>query len=680
MKNRLVITMGMTWQVVPELLGFTNSDLPYYDNHSKKKLISKLRKEHKIKSIDEVWVVTTGGDRTQASVNALNSWSELYPNLKIKVFRLLKVDELATVEECQFMADYIYRVVLHASENCENLYLSLAGGRKTMSAEMQKAGSLFGCSAMLHVVDRNMNLDTRKALNASKFNEALPKHLIDNVMPLVTFGKMAKDTVLDVGEKIVAEYFPLNENGELLDNLYVEIHHRLKTAKSLLYNYSQELTGGKQSSNFRALYSLPPNIIEKLKNKSINIDLVRNFPKAELHCHFGGIVNAEELVEIALSNKKKVEEIILSNSKFKEWLDKIEQFVTEKNLSGLKAFIPDVKLIRNSVFKEIKEPFVVSGFLIQFQNNRELLDKFIFGNYTSKASYKSIGIRSYEKLGDLQGSGVLQSENSIKKASQILINQCESHNVKYIEVRCSPINYTRGGLSAEKVVEIMMKEFEKSSTYFNILFIASRHGKMSNIHKHIELAEEMLKKNDNFQRFFAGFDLAGAEGARSPSELRTVFLPLMEKCSSITIHAGETQSVDSIWQAVYHLNADRIGHGLTLIDDFNLMEKFKDKKITLEMCPSSNDQIIGFKKNYPLKYYLDNGVKVTVNTDNPGISRTDFSNEYIKAGELTDGGLSVWNTLQIIRNSFKASFLSFDKKQELLLDAEREIVNLIMEM
>jgi adenosine deaminase len=184
-----------------------------------------------------------------------------------------------------------------------------------------------------------------------------------------------------------------------------------------------------------------------------------------------------------------------------------------------------------------------------------------------------------------------------------------------------------------------------------------------------------------------GFDLAGDEASRSPSQVRQAFLPVMERCLHLTIHAGETLPAQSVWEAVYHLSAERIGHGLSLIDDPLLMNRFKNSGIGIEMCPSSNAQIIGFKDNhlpstnrlnpYPLKTYLDQGLRVTVNTDNPGISRTDFSNELHRAARLTPGGLSLWQILQLVRNGFKAAFVTRDRRQELILNAERQIMDIV---
>ena len=204
-----------------------------------------------------------------------------------------------------------------------------------------------------------------------------------------------------------------------------------------------------------------------------------------------------------------------------------------------------------------------------------------------------------------------------------------------------------------------------------------------------ELAEQLLKQNDDVAARVRGFDLAGNEGSSKTAALREAFMPMMEKCLHITIHAGETQEVQSVWEAVYHLSAERVGHGLTLKDDSALMEKFKDRNIAIEMCPSSNFQIVGFqdrflpstafRKVYPLKEYLDQGLRVTVNSDNPGISRTDFASELHKAARMTPGGLSLWEICLLIKNGFRSSFAKRQDRHAMLLKAEAEILSFIEE-
>ena len=153
-----------------------------------------------------------------------------------------------------------------------------------------------------------------------------------------------------------------------------------------------------------------------------------------------------------------------------------------------------------------------------FQGHADELDRLIFKKYLREREFSGIDIGPYEALGDLQGSGLLQSEESLRAACRILAKNAEDHHVKHLEVRCSPVNYTRGGLEAERVVRIIDEEMGASSFFSHaLIFIASRHGKMSVVHEHIELAEELLGEQGNGLPSFQGFDLAGKEGILSPA-------------------------------------------------------------------------------------------------------------------------------------------------------------------
>jgi len=107
------------------------------------------------------------------------------------------------------------------------------------------------------------------------------------------------------------------------------------------------------------------------------------------------------------------------------------------------------------------------------------------------------------------------------------------------------------------------------------------------------------------------------------------------------------------------------------------------------MCPSSNYQIKNFKDSYipesqygevyPLKEYLEKELRVCINTDNPGISRTDFTNELHRAARLTPGGLSLWNMFQLIYNGFLLSFYPYEEKRKMIKEVEQMIGQLIKE-
>ena len=264
--------------------------------------------------------------------------------------------------------------------------------------------------------------------------------------------------------------------------------------------------------------------------------------------------------------------------------------------------------------------------------------------------------------------------------------------MRYMEVRCSPANYTRGGLSDTEVLHIMMDELcapspSPSKCCLRIIIIGSRHGKPEQLRLHITLAQNIMETDTPYARYLVGFDIAGNEAAKSPRELRKALEPLRRNCLRFTIHAGETEPVANIWEAVYELNADRIGHGLTLHQNTQLLKKLRDRNVCVELCPSSNDQIVGFAEEpdslsngsteYPLCKYMELGLRTCNNTDNPGISQTNFSAEYYKAATLRPGRLTRWDVLILIRNSYRSSFADFDIRRNLLQQAEKELFTML---
>ena len=88
----------------------------------------------------------------------------------------------------------------------------------------------------------------------------------------------------------------------------------------------------------------------------------------------------------------------------------------------------------------------------------------------------------------------------------------------------------------------------------------------------------LKRKNADFAARLAGIDLAGNEGDGKAADFRERFMPFLQNCIHVTIHAGETELVESVWQAVYHLNAERAGHGLNLLENESLLRHFADRK------------------------------------------------------------------------------------------------------
>jgi len=723
MKNILVTTLGGSWQILPELLGFTNPDLvDLFKHHPEKHSITRARKKEQIVPADEAWVVTTTGKQTDDSLAKTLEWYEkLDPEKRpvLRIWQIKQTNSLATEFECRLMSEAVHTIVLHARHRAEKgrLMLSLAGGRKTMSTDMQTAAAWFGCSAMIHVIDNPIK---NKALQDLGYPSALkwgieyflfpfPRDFGDIFTPFIV-GCFRSDPLSGI---FIDDRPGMDPSGFLLEYpdscrpliietdetcpLTEKIKQRKAKAGFLMCNYTSRMLQMETVTNFLVLYSLPEAQIKALKNQHFGTDpsrekeelaLLKKLPKAELHCHLGGVADAQELVRIASAAKH---DLAPYNSFLEPWLARWKKAAETGRPEKIMQTAKTLKHIRD-ITPEVPSALCTAAFILVFEHNLDLLDRVIYGDCCIDKNFCGIGFEKYEAMGDLQGSGLLQNRHCLAETCRILAEKAIDHHVKYLEIRCSPVNYTNNGLTGNEVYEIISRTFAAYNNVLktSILFTASRHGNMEVVKNHVDLAAGILEgQSESSLVPLRGFDLAGDEKRRSAAEMQQLLMPMMEQCLHFTIHAGENQPVKSIWEAVYHLNSERIGHGLTLKDNINLKKRFRDRNIVLEMCPSSNFQIVGYKDNfikeasdlneYPLKNYLNDGLKVTVNTDNPGISRTDFTKELHRACRLTPGGLSAWEILSLIRNSFKASFAPWKIKNKLLKEAEADIIKICEE-
>ncbi|MFZ5952058.1 MAG: CRISPR-associated ring nuclease [Candidatus Rifleibacteriota bacterium] len=714
-KALLLGTLGGSWAIIPELLGFTNpDDISLFAHRDDLDEISLA-----FPKIDEIWLATTLGHVAKNGIDKLRRWQSLIGSGSppIRIWAPLGIADLTTQQETDLMREMIWRLALMASEQrgSENVCFCLAGGRKTMSSDLQQAATLFGASQLLHLIETATLSDQLRKPEPEIFAGELSKEDAMLFRPVIIGRDLNKAEILEFkgekdGQTINSERFPIQmapSNGEAfqvqLDNdLQKTIEERKKRARNLLFNYARTLGQTNVGQPFQALNVLPHFLIEKLKSDHIGIDKskesqelawLEKLPKTDLHCHLGGIANADDLVRIADAMSLDIDKG--ANPQLRDLQNEWRQVLLNRGPDHLKKVCcqshKSIKGYLEQIARDTQTKLlsVNACFIKVFAGAPSLLDQFIFGEYLQAENFIETDIKNYEPLGDLQGSSLLQTEATIREVCRILIEKCRKENVRYIEVRCSPVNYTRGGLNEIEVVKIIQSELRKGAPEVNagIIIIGSRHRKMSDCCRHVELATELLKNEDFDQRVpVVGFDLAGDEEFDAEA-FAPFFRPLFEKCLHITVHAGETQSVESIWKAAYTLNAERIGHGLKLGRMPQLIDHFLDRGIAIEMCPSSNCQIVGFQDHfisatcdleiYPLKEYLNRGLKVTVNTDNPGISRTNASLELHRAARMTPGGLSRWDILQLIKNGFSSAFISFSRRREILLQAEKEILTLI---
>jgi len=307
----------------------------------------------------------------------------------------------------------------------------------------------------------------------------------------------------------------------------------------------------------------------------------------------------------------------------------------------------------------------------------------------------NLGVKNLEELEKLIGPGkihkslndylkgfditlkVLQTRESLHRAAYELAEDCAAENVDYIEVRYSPILHTQKGLSPTVIVESVVEGLKDAQKDFGINSGVIICG-IRNISPAVSLRmAELAVAYKN--RGVVAFDLAGAEYNYPAKDHLEAFSLILSNNVNVTIHAGEAYGPDSIHQALHYCGAHRIGHGVRLREDGDLLNYVADHRIPLEICPSSNIQtgVVKQIEEHPIKFYLDLGIRVTLNTDNRLITKTTMTDEYNLIYNTFD--LSPQNILDLVINGVKSSFIPFEYKKWYLRDIKKKTVELIEE-
>lgn len=191
------------------------------------------------------------------------------------------------------------------------------------------------------------------------------------------------------------------------------------------------------------------------------------------------------------------------------------------------------------------------------------------------------------------------------------------------------------------------------------IFDAVRHFGSAEAQRVAELAVQYRDRN------VVGFGIGGDERRAGPELFREVYAYCGEHGLCLTAHAGETAGPESIWGAL-NLRAERIGHGLTAYQDPDLVQELSQRQVPVEICVTSNVKtgVCPSIAEHPVKRYFDEGLMVTLNTDDPAMFATSLSREYQLVQE--NFGFSDEHLRELARNSFEAAFLPAEKKLEFL--------------
>ncbi len=268
---------------------------------------------------------------------------------------------------------------------------------------------------------------------------------------------------------------------------------------------------------------------------------------------------------------------------------------------------------------------------------------------------------------------VMQTPEALRRVAAECAEDLAADGVVYAEVRFAPELHTEGGLSLDEVVEAVLEGFRQGSSGRGIRVYALLTA-MRTAARSLEIAELAVRYRDEG---VVGFDIAGAEAGWPPSRHLDAFQYVKRENFHITIHAGEAFGLPSIWEAVQYCGTERLGHGVRIVDDIQIGREgnvrlgrlaayIRDRRIPLEMCPTSNVQTgaVPSIAMHPIRLLRQLQFRVTVNTDNRLMSQVTLSSEFHRlAAEFGYGWSDVeWLTI----NAMKSAFASFDERLHLI--------------
>ncbi len=273
---------------------------------------------------------------------------------------------------------------------------------------------------------------------------------------------------------------------------------------------------------------------------------------------------------------------------------------------------------------------------------------------------------------------VMQTRDALVRVARECVLDLADDGVVYAEIRYAPELFQERGLTLDEIVEAVQEGFRAGEQQvaeqgrrirIGTLLCAMRQNARS-----AEIAQLAVRYRG---REVVGFDIAGPEAGFPPTRNLDAFEYLHQQNAHFTIHAGEAFGLPSIWEALQHCGAERLGHGVRIVDDIevaddgsvrlgHLASYVRDRRIPLEMCPSSNLQTGAAPSvaEHPIGMLADLRFRVTVNTDNRLMSHCTMSSEFAALREAFGYG---WTDMQWFTvNAMKSSFLGFDERLEII--------------
>jgi adenosine deaminase len=271
--------------------------------------------------------------------------------------------------------------------------------------------------------------------------------------------------------------------------------------------------------------------------------------------------------------------------------------------------------------------------------------------------------------------GVMQTGDALTRVARECAEDLAADGVVYAEVRFAPELHLARGLQLDEVVEAVQEGFRQGSAERSIVVRTLLTGMRTAAHS-LEIAQLAVRWRD---RGICGFDIAGAEAGYPPTRHLDAFEHVRRENFHLTIHAGEAFGLPSIWEALQLCGAERLGHGVRIVDDITvdpdghatlgpIASLVRDRRVPLELCPTSNVHSGAARSiaEHPIGLLSDLRFRITLNTDNRLMSAITLSGEMANLVEAFDFG---WDRLEWITvNAMKSAFLPFDGRVALIHD------------
>ena len=256
----------------------------------------------------------------------------------------------------------------------------------------------------------------------------------------------------------------------------------------------------------------------------------------------------------------------------------------------------------------------------------------------------------------------IMDEKGLEEAGYDVLKTMSLENVRYAEIRFAPLLSETSAMNCRAVIEALLKGLERGradfGTRFGVITCAMRHHSQEDNSRMIKTAREYLGCG------VCAADLAGAESAYPMSQFMELFQNARKLDMPFTIHAGECGSVQNVIDSV-SAGAGRIGHGIALKGHSRIQRELAERGTGIEMCPISNLQTkaVNSTAEYPIREFLNAGLKVSINTDNRTVSNTSLVKElqFIQ----TEYGIRDEEILLLMKNAVDTAFASEDEKERL---------------